>query len=134
MIPQRTAVLYTSTSREGAIAEITFHWSQLTPRPSKPAMIHELALTARKTVRIQLDDFEDLGILPNKFGARDYERTQEVGAAAAFLGLDGIFVPSARFNAENLVIFSNEHGVDTQLSIVSSSEVQLSFDDSKQLK
>ena len=31
------SVLYTSLQREGALAEISFHWSQWTPVPSKLA-------------------------------------------------------------------------------------------------
>ena len=40
MVPNETPTLYTSTQHDGALAEITYHWSQLTPLPSKPAAIH----------------------------------------------------------------------------------------------
>lgn len=38
-------VLYTSMQWEGALAEISFHWSRFTPMPSKPATIHTLQVT-----------------------------------------------------------------------------------------
>lgn len=40
-------VLYTSLKREGALAEISFHWSQLSPRPTKPVMLHTLGVVAQ---------------------------------------------------------------------------------------
>ena len=42
MQPSGAGVLYTSLQREGSLAEITFHWSQLSPRPTKPVVLHDL--------------------------------------------------------------------------------------------
>jgi hypothetical protein len=41
------ATLYTSCVRDGALAELAFHYSQLTPFPSKSVMLHRLRLTTR---------------------------------------------------------------------------------------
>ncbi len=127
MIPQRASVLYTSTTKLGAIAEITFHWGLLTPPPTKPAVIHELLVSARKSVRIQRGDFAKLGISLEQFGDRGYARTQEIGAAVAFLGFDGLFVPSARSAAENFVLLHDNHQPDLELTLVSNEEVALSL-------
>ncbi len=127
MIPGRFPTLYTSTARSGALAEITYHWSLISPPPSKPVMVHELSVETRKTVRVDRSDFAQLGISPDQFGDRNYHRTQEIGAAAAFLGLDGLLVPSARAEAENLVIFTENHSPDLELILVSSEEVRLRF-------
>ena len=43
------AVLYTSMLREGALAEISFHWRQLIPRPTKPVALHTLRVVAHRT-------------------------------------------------------------------------------------
>lgn len=40
------SVLYTSLDRDGALAEIAFHWSQLDPMPSKPVLLHTLEVVA----------------------------------------------------------------------------------------
>ena len=53
---------------------------------------------------------------------RVYQRTQEIGDAAAFLGFDGILAPSARWPCQNLVLFT-EHFTPADLSIVSSEPV-----------
>jgi hypothetical protein len=39
------------------------------------------------------------------FGECGYSRTQEIAAAAAFLGFDGLIVPSARWDCQNIVLF-----------------------------
>lgn len=39
MRPDVASVLYTSLTRDGALAEIVFHWSQLDPRPTKPIVL-----------------------------------------------------------------------------------------------
>ena len=39
-------VLYTSLAREGALAEISFHWGQLNPRPTKPVILHTLRVAS----------------------------------------------------------------------------------------
>jgi hypothetical protein len=60
--PNEVAVLYTSLAREGALAEIAFYWGQLTPLPSKPAVLHRLRVTAKRTLRLILADLETLGV------------------------------------------------------------------------
>jgi hypothetical protein len=49
--PGWRAVLYNSLEREGALAEISFHWGQLSPRPTKPVMIHTLRVMAHRTLK-----------------------------------------------------------------------------------
>lgn len=90
-------------------------------------MIHELIVATRKTATIRRQDFARLGISEADFGDRTYQRTQEVGEAAAFLGFDGIFVPSARSPAQNLVLFPDNRKLELRLDVISSSEVTLSL-------
>jgi hypothetical protein len=43
-----------------------------------------------------------------RYGERDYALTQSIGAALAFLGLDGLIAliaPSARWQCDNLMIY-----------------------------
>ncbi|WP_236783696.1 RES family NAD+ phosphorylase [Azospirillum humicireducens] len=105
-------VLYTSLEREGALAEITYHWSRFIPRPSKPAKLHRLTVTAGKTLRLIRTTLEDLSVPTEGYDGSAYDRTQAIGAAAAFLGCDGILVPSARWHCDNLILFTDNHGHD----------------------
>ncbi len=123
MVPKRTAVLYTSTTEDGAMAEIAFHLGQLSPPPRKLVKLHKLEVTTRKAARIQRKDFSLLGISEEQFGSRIYQKTQEIGAAAAYLGFDGLFVPSARTKDEHLILFADNHGFDTKLTVISSQEM-----------
>lgn len=100
-------VLYTSLSREGALAEIHFHLSRQPVFPSKMrSVIHRVAVRTRRTLRIaDLGALAALGITRESHATLAYERSQEIGDAAAFLGFDGILAPSARWPCQNLVLF-----------------------------
>lgn len=88
--------LYTSLAREGALAEISFHWGQLDPLPSKPAVIHTLRVTAHRTLKLVRADLAALGVSDAAYGGINASRTQQIGAAIEVLGCDGLIAPSAR--------------------------------------
>jgi RES domain-containing protein len=100
-------VLYTSLEREGALAEIYFHLTRQPVFPSKlRSVLHRIEVKTRRTLRIaDLAALEDLGVSREQYAGLTYERTQEIGDAAAFLGFDGILAPSARWPCQNLVLF-----------------------------
>ncbi|MFQ5954117.1 MAG: RES family NAD+ phosphorylase [Kiloniellales bacterium] len=116
-------ILYTSLEREGALAETSYHWGQLTPRPSKVAVIHRIRVTTGRTLRLLRADLERLGVNMAEFAGRDHRRTQEIGAAVAFLDRDGLIVPSARWHCDNLVIFTENHELSNDLAVTESEEV-----------
>ncbi len=62
MQPNETPTLYTSRERNGALAEIVHHWSQLTPMPSKPVVVHTLGVRLRKTLRLGRAELIDLAV------------------------------------------------------------------------
>lgn len=100
-------VLYTSLVREGALSEIYFHLSRQPVFPSKlRSMLHRISVRTKKT--LQLVDstvLAALGVNSETYESVSYSRSQEIGDAAAFLGFDGLLVPSARWNCNNLVLF-----------------------------
>ena len=116
-------VLYASLDRDGALAEITYHWRQLTPYPTKPAAVHHIGVCVSKSLRLLRGDLADLGVAAVRYNERNYRRTQEIGAAVAFLGCDGLLVPSARWDCDNLVIFADNHGVANRLEVIASENV-----------
>jgi hypothetical protein len=118
-----TPVLYTSMASDGALAEISYHLSLLTPRPSKPVHLHRIRATTRATLRLLRADLIELGVDWNKYGSLNYDRCQQIGAAVAFLDCDGLIAPSARWECENLMIFTNNRGIEQQLEIESTTEV-----------
>lgn len=118
-----TAVLYTSLERDGSLAEIAFHWGRMTPINTKPVLVHRLAVETQRTLRLARADLGKLGVDMDRFGSLAYERTKEIGAAAAFIELDGLIVPSARWDCEHLVLFPENLGLEVTIAVVASEEV-----------
>ncbi len=117
-------VLYTSLMREGALAEIHFHLNRQPVFPSKiRSVLHRIAVKTRRTLRLaDLAAVASLGVPADSYGSLSYERTQEIGDAAAFLGFDGIIAPSARWPCQNLVLFT-ERFAPGELTVLSSEVV-----------
>lgn len=116
-------VLYTSLAREGALAEISFHWGRLTPRPTKPVILHALRVAAQRTLKLVRADLASLGVPEDSYSGVNLPRTQEIGAAIEFLGCDGLIAPSARWDCDNLVLFPDRLGAEAKLEVVTSEPV-----------
>jgi hypothetical protein len=119
------ATLYTSCVRDGALAELAFHYAQLTPFPSKPVLLHRLHVTTKKTLRLLHVDLVSLDVAWADYQTLNYVKTQQIGAAVAFLGCDGLIAPSARWTCENLMLFPTNHAFESELSVVTSDKVAL---------
>ena len=122
---ESVATLYTSCIREGALAELAFHYSLFTPFPSKPVKLHRLQLTTKKNLRLLQADLVSLGVVWADYPTLDYAKTQLIGAAVAFLGCDGLIAPSARWPCENLMLFPTNHAFESELQVVHSEEIAL---------
>lgn len=112
-------VLYTSLDRDGALAEVVSYLVQLTPLPiSRPLKVSRLRISTSKTLRLAQLDLEGLDVDMARYGERDYEKTQAIGAALAFLGNDGLVAPSARRFCDNLMIYQANHLLSEQLEVI----------------
>ncbi|MFZ2104412.1 MAG: RES family NAD+ phosphorylase [Roseiarcus sp.] len=118
-------VLYTSFEREGALAEVCSYLILLNPVPTaRPLKVSRLGVSTGRSLRLARADLEALGVEMSRYGERDYARTQEVGAAAASLGIEGLIAPSARWPCDNLMIFTNNQHAGERLEVVGSEEVE----------
>jgi RES domain-containing protein len=102
------SVLYGASIPDGAIAEIHFHLSRgQSVFPSRIRHdLFELTVRARQTlVLADMDQLRQLGVEDSRYRELLYTRTQEIAAAAAFLGFDGLIAPSARGDCQNIVLF-----------------------------
>ena len=114
-------VLYTSRTREGAIAEMYFHLNR--GQPVFPSKLR-YSLFEIKVMLNGVYDLSDRAVLQSmgmdmgRFGQLsyadkqvEYPGCQQIGDAAHFLGssesgdASGIIVPNARYDCSNLVIF-----------------------------
>ena len=119
------AVLYTSLDRDGAIAEVASFLAELTPIPaSRQINVSRLAVSTSYTLRLVRADLAALGVDLARFGERDYGRTQEIGAALVFLGCDGLVAPSARWQCDNLMIFTDNHALAETLEPMGTDRVE----------
>jgi hypothetical protein len=117
------AVLYTSLTKEGAIAEVVYRFSQLTPLPSKPIKLHTLQVKAHRLLQIEKSNFDALGIDSSAFESYEYSRCQAVGAAVGWLQNDAMRVPNARWECSNVVLFADNGDLDNTPEIISSDEI-----------
>jgi len=116
-------VLYASLAREGAIAEVASYLALQQPMPSKPLLVHELLVTASKTITLVMADLKKLGVDPSRYGERNYAQTQMIGAAINYMGLDGLISPCARWECQNLTLFMDHHALEETLKAVASEKV-----------
>lgn len=124
-------ILYTSLTREAALAEVASYLALLSPEPARLVVLHQLRVTARRVIHLSGAQLERLGVDTAAYPDRSYarpgqappSRSQEVGAALSFLGFDGLIAPSARWPGENLMLFGDNHGLDCELEAVEREEV-----------
>jgi hypothetical protein len=119
------SVLYTSLERDGAMAEVVSFLADFTPIPGpRPVKVTRLAVTTARTLRLVRTNLEVLGVDIARYGDRDYDRTQKIGAAIEFLGLDGLIAPSARWACDNLMILIANHALNERLDPLGSEEIE----------
>jgi hypothetical protein len=117
-------ILYTSLERDGALAEVSSYLALLTPLPtSRPLKVSRLGVSTSKTLHLVRSDLEGLGVDLARYGERDYNRTQSIGAALAFLEIDGLIAPSARWACDNLMIYQINHSLRERLEVLAEENV-----------
>jgi hypothetical protein len=100
-------VLHASLEREGALAEIGYRLSLEPVWPSRlEHEVHAIGARVERTLRFaDVASLQPLGVDVARYEGFDHAATQAIAAAARFLELDGLLVPSARAPCANLVIF-----------------------------
>lgn len=125
--PTRLSVLYGAQEADGALAEIHFHISRGEPVfPSK--MRHDLfEMRVKVDEALTLADMDALARLDVEAGRYKemlYGRTQEIAAAASYMGFQGIIAPSARWACNNVILFLDKLGdPDDAIEEISSTTV-----------
>lgn len=123
--PRHLSVLYCALAAEGAVAEIFFHLNRGQPVfPSRMRHdLFELQVRTGNTLRLAgMQQLKKLGVDEGRYRELFYDRAQEIGDAAAFLGFDGLIVPSARYDCDNLVLFLSEFDLEN-IEVVSQTPI-----------
>ncbi len=112
-------VLYTSETREAAIAERRFHLYQGQPIPPSKVRYELFELRVALEAVMLFDGLDALGALGleiARYGqlayverVQEYPRSQQIAEACSFIGADGILAPSAReLRSNNLIVFCEQ--------------------------
>ncbi len=127
-------VLYTASSRDGALAESWFHAAKGQPiLPSKTSKrLFQIEAELHRVLDLSAEGkLAALGVNVTAFGrlsyvqrAEEYPTLQQIGEVAFFHDYQAVIVPSARWVGTNVVIMT-EHLVLTQLDIVDDEPVDL---------
>lgn len=113
-------VLYTSSKRDGALAEAWFHAVRGQPiPPSKPVKrIHRLEVELTRVLDLSGEgrlaalgvDMQQYGQLSYVQRGGEYPTTQQIGEVAFFYEYEAIIVPNARWPTSNVVILTEYTG------------------------
>jgi len=127
-------VLYTSASRDGALAESWFHAAKGQPIiPSKVTKrLYQIEADLHRVLDLSSNGkLASLGVNMVAYGrlsyiqrVEEYPALQQIGEVAFFHEYQAVIVPSARWPATNVVIMT-EHVALTQLEIVADEPVDL---------
>lgn len=122
--PNDFEALYTSLEENGALAEIYHHLSKAPVFSSSHVKMNKLAVRTERTLAFDdLEALEPLGVDQEAFRRGNPARSREIGAAARFLDIDGLIVPSARWPCRNLVLFPDRLPDLERLKVLESRDV-----------
>lgn len=122
--PNDFEALYTSLDEDGALAEIYHHLSRAPVFSSSHVTLNKLQVLSERTLVFDgVAALGPLGVDEEAFRRGLYARTREIGAAARFLDMDGLIVPSARWTCANLVLFPDRLPDLDSLKVVETQEV-----------
>ena len=122
--PNDFEVLYASLEKNGAMAEVYHHLSKAPVFSSSHVKMNRLRVHAERTLVFKdVGSLESVGVDGDNFRRGDTSRTREIGAAARFLDMDGLIVPSARWPCPNLVLFLDRLTDPETLEVLDSREV-----------
>ena len=106
--PPGLDALYGSLTSVGAEAEHSSMLSRQPIPPSKAQHTFQLRVSLSKVADIRgSQELQALGFGSDELTGEDWTPAQRVGAAAAWLGIAALIVPSARHPDGNIVVFVN---------------------------
>jgi len=122
--PNDFEALYTSFEENGAMAEAYHHLSKAPIFSSSHVKLNKISVhTARTLTFKDFSALENIGVDEEAFRRGDFSRCREIGAAARFLDMGGLIVPSARWPCLNLVLFMDRLSDDDDLRVAETRDV-----------
>lgn len=126
--PPGVPAIYTSLERETAIAEADYYISLQPVRPVARRVVYRIEVRLQSIFDFSSrSNLAQFGVAGDELGAIGHAECQVLGAAAEWLGRDGMLVPSARAAGINLVIFPNQKRPGYQFSVAASEELPVNI-------
>ncbi|MGF1617580.1 MAG: RES family NAD+ phosphorylase [Acidimicrobiia bacterium] len=117
--PQDTEALYCALDPLTASAEIDYLVSRQSIPITRPRVTYELGVGLERVADLSTDAaLQTVGLSIDAIRANGIDECRHIGSACAWLGFDGILVPSARNDGINLVVFVTNLGPDNAVEIV----------------
>lgn len=101
----RFEVLYSSLESDGALAQVYYHLSRAPVMSSSDMRLNQLDVTLDNVLVLSIEQLRDLGVDDPRASRIDGHQARAVGEAAFMLDFQGMIVPSARWDCNNLVLF-----------------------------
>lgn len=117
--PPEVSALYVSLNRATAEAEGNRLLEVQPVPPRVTRSIYEIHVNLENAIELsEAADLAAVGLSEDDLRNDDFEACQRVGGAVAWVGHDGLLVPSARLDGgQNLVIFTANLGPQSELQI-----------------
>lgn len=121
--PPGIDALYCALSEDGAAREVAHLFEAEPVLSSLPRKMSRISVRLRQVADLRNDALSpSVGVVEENLLADDWKSSAPVGAAAAWLGLGGLLVPSARHGDGNLVVFVNNLDPDDLVEVVATTK------------
>ena len=123
--PRGTPAIYASLDRETCLAEASYILSLQPLAARVKRTIYRIGVKLSSVLDLRDHSvLQDVAFPPEELESIEYRHCQEVGGAVAWLGSDGLLIPSARKRGgSNLVIFTASQTQDTDFEVIDSEEI-----------
>lgn len=118
----RFEVLYTSLEPDGALAEVYYHLSRAPVLSSSHMRLNQLEVDLENVLVLTMEQLRELG-LDDPRASRIDTKGRAVGEAAFMLDFQGLVVPSARWDCDNLVLFLDRIDLNESIRLEHQAEV-----------
>jgi len=119
----RFEVLYTSLKADGAMAEVYYHLSRAPVMSSSHMRLNRLNVSLDNALVLDVTQLKTLGVNDPLASRVDYELTQAVGEAAYMMDYQGLIVPSARWECNNLLLFIERIDLNEHIELLKESDI-----------
>lgn len=132
--PRGVGAVYAAMDRETAIAEGQ-HAIDIQPRRIfRRRVLYQIQLHISGLADLTGEkSLHSLGLKPSDIESNDFAACQEIGRGAAWLGLGGLLVPSARHAGSNLVVLVGDLDIDDYLEEIDREVIYPDFPEKREV-